>query len=185
MRWKAVPVIAIALALGGVAVLAWASDSDDPPGASGTSPDPGPGAAPDPYVNFRVNPMYDRSVTPEMIAESERLRRELDSAPALASRTEADRPPSFEERLARSRAAAKAERERFLARMAAGFPEEYHPIVPPNAGTCARLCTLLLRCAETTDARTRRDCADTCLGGGYGDQWRADRMIELDSCDHL
>ncbi|MBI5503032.1 MAG: hypothetical protein HY907_22495 [Deltaproteobacteria bacterium] len=136
-------------------------------------------------MNYRGNYMHDRSATPEMIAESERLRQELDSLIVPAAAGVNRLPLSFEERLAQSRAAEAAHHQRLRARMAAGFPEEHFDVVPPTAAACSQLCDVLLRCAGETGGAARHDCTDSCRQGLLGDQWRADRVVELNSCDHL
>ncbi|MBI5488772.1 MAG: hypothetical protein HY905_15665 [Deltaproteobacteria bacterium] len=185
MRWKIGMAVALVAAVGSFAVLATATDDDPPDGGPVAGTTPEATAARDPYVNFRVNPMYDCSATPEMIAESQRLRAELDARRATTSDRMAHRPPSFEERLAESRAAVAAERERYRARMAAGFPEVHDDIVPPTSATCSRLCDVLLRCAGETGGTARHDCTNSCRQGLLGTQWRADRVVELNSCEHL
>lgn len=180
---KAILLLVAVVALGAGLVLAQPDGSGPPadpaPPAAGT-------AAPDPYVNFRVNPMYDPEVTPEMIAESERLRRVLDARDRGLAETAGDVPPTWPERLREGLAAAAAERERFLERMAAGFPEQRPTIVLPDAPACSRACGFIVgTCMATPDRAQREACREACVRGDLGDDWRVGRILEVRSCDHL
>jgi hypothetical protein len=177
--------IVAALAVASFAVLATATGDGAPDAPTAAPPGESP-AAPDPYVDFRVNHMVDRGVTPEMLAESERLGAELRAGARTASaRSSSIGLPSFEQRLAWSRAAEAAARDEFRSHMAAGLPAPQQPVAPPTAETCTRLCNVLLRCSGQGDPAARRGCDEACRHGDLGGQWRAERIVELDSCDHL
>lgn len=176
--------IAVALAAG--AVLASGADAGgtepEPPGGGGTSIPSGP---PNPFADFTTIPMYDEGVAPETIAESNRLRSEVRGRGAVPPRPGARPLPSLEERLEWSRGATEREQERFRARRSAGFPAEHHPVDPPDGAACERLCALFGRCAGGIDAADRRSCRDACGRAEYGGRRRVNRIVELDSCDHL
>ena len=177
--------IVAAVAVATFAVLATAT-GETPPDAPPAAPPGESPAAPDPFVDFRVNHMVDRGVTPEMLAESERLGADLRARARTAStRSSSMRLPSFEQRLAWSRAAEAAARDEFRARMAAGFPARQQRIDPPTPATCSRLCDVLVHCAGQREPAARRGCDDACRRGDLGGQWRAGRIVELNSCDHL